>query len=280
MAIITLTSDLGLKDNYVASVKATILSQCPNVSIVDITHQITKFDLLQTAFVIKNVFSDFPDKTIHIIGVMPERTIEKQHVAVFCRNQYFIGADNGMFPLFLGNDELKIVEIEISSYRSFSFPMKDIFAKAACHLAEGGKFEDLGKSKEKLNSIMGFNPVVTQDTLRGKVIYIDDFGNVMVNITEELFHQSGMHRKFEIIFRSGGYRINKLSRNYSDVPEGEMLAMFGATGFLEIAINAGNASELLGIQLNDIIMVDFGEIIPAPVRDKKKEDRRKNQANN
>ena len=151
MPIITLSSDLGLKDYYVSSVKAAILSQYPAAVIVDISHQIPKFDILQTAFIIGSAYRYFPAGTIHIIGVMPEKTKEKSHIAVLCDEQYFIGADNGIFPLILGSKHAQIVELDIhQEQHAPTFPVKDIFVKAACYLASGGKLDALGKAKSGL----------------------------------------------------------------------------------------------------------------------------------
>lgn len=258
MSIITLTTDLGLKDYYVASVKGAILSQCPEAVIVDISHQVSKFDILQAAFILGNSYRDFPDGTIHIIGVMTDKTKENPHVAIFCDQQYFIGNDNGIFPLMLNNRPEKIVEIEISRDKnSISFPVKDIFVNAACHLCKGENIETLGKERNQLYQRTGFNPIVNENAVRATVIYIDDFGNAFVNISEQLFNEAGKGRKFSISFRGGGYTIKKISRNYYNVPPGEMMAFFSAIGFLEIAINTGNASELLGLKVNDIVLVDF-----------------------
>ncbi len=254
--VITLTTDLGLKDYYVASVKAAILSQCSDAVIIDISHNIPQFDILQTAFVISNSYRDFPEGTIHIIGVMPDKNNEFRHIAALCDNQYFIGADNGIFSLIFNRKPEKIFELNIKS-ESETFPIKDVFVKAACHLARGGKPEIIGKPIKEFFQRAAFNAVVTENSIRGTVVYVDDFGNAFINITEHLFRQNLKGRQFLISFRRGGHKIQNISRNYSDAPAGERLALFSANGFLEIAINMGNASELLGLHLNDIVMMDF-----------------------
>jgi S-adenosyl-L-methionine hydrolase (adenosine-forming) len=257
MPVITLTTDLGLKDYYVASVKAAILSRCPEAVIIDISHLVPKFDILQTAFILGNVYADFPAGTIHLIGVMAEKPHERPFVAVAFKGQYFIGADDGTIPMItIGKPDL-IIEFHAREKTHAAFPLKDILAEAACHILMGGKPEEMGKIKNQLFQKTGFHAIVTENTIRGSVVYIDDFGNVFVNITERLFLDAGKKRKFLISFRAGGYTIKAISKNYGSVPPGEMLAMFSATGFMEIAINTGNASELLGIKLNDIVLVDF-----------------------
>ena len=137
MPIITLTTDLGLKDHYVASVKGAILSQIPDINIVDITHNIDAFNISQTAYVIRNCYKNFPAGSIHILGVDAELSIDNSHLAVFAGGHYFIGTDNGTFSLLF--DELKaekIVQLNISQNTdSLTFPIKDVFVVAACHIA-------------------------------------------------------------------------------------------------------------------------------------------------
>lgn len=258
MPIFTLTTDLGLKDYYLASVKATILACCPEAKIIDISHQVSKFDIQQAAFILGNVYRDFPDETIHLIGVLPEKTKECPYVIVSAQKQFFIGADNGIFSLIPGLSPEKIFEIKSDSEPG-TFPLKDVFIKAACHIASGKSVEEIAKIKKSVNQRTGFYPVVNENTIRGSVIYIDDFGNLVINISRDTFEALGRDRKFNITIRSGRYIIKKISKSYQSVPPGEMLALFSRSGYLEIALNAGNAYKLLGIQLNDIVLVEFFE---------------------
>lgn len=258
MAIITLTTDLGLKDYYVSSIKGAILSQCPDVKIVDITHNLPRFDIAQAAFIIRNVRKEFPSGTIHIIGVMPAATPETPHIAVETEGQYFIGADNGMFSLIFDRAPEKIVELTISQDTDFlTFPTKDIFVKAACHIARGGTLEVIGGPKDAVLEKSTFQPVVDAHTIKGSVIYIDYFGNVITNITHQLFKDVRKGRDFFLACKDPSHNIKELSKNYSDVPVNELVALFGATGFLEIGINIGNASKLLKIELGDVIRIEF-----------------------
>ena len=130
MPIITLTSDLGLKDYYVGSIKGAILSQFPEVRIVDITHTVPKYDIAQAAFIMKNVFKDFPKGTIHIIGVRPESSSSISQIALEKDGHYFIGADNGMFSLIFDSDPDKLVELNLNQDTDIiTFPTKDVFVK-------------------------------------------------------------------------------------------------------------------------------------------------------
>lgn len=258
MTIITLTTDLGLKDYYVSSIKAAILKQHEDATIIDISHDIPKFDIAQAAFVLKNVMRDFPPGTIHIIGVKPEANVTTPHLALFVGGQYFIGADNGIFSLLFEHPPEKVVELKLNQDTDLlTFPTKDIFVKAACHIARGGTLEVIGSAKEDIIKKSLFRAVVDGSTVKGTIIYIDSYGNVITNITEQLFKEIGKGRNFTIYFRQKRYQIKRIVKQYNDLDEGDALALFGATGFLEIAINTGNASQLLGLKINEIVRIEF-----------------------
>ena len=258
MAIITLTTDLGLVDNYVASVKGAILKEDVNSIIVDITHEIPSFDLQKSAFVLRNCYQDFPTGTVHIIGVNSESDLDTPHVAIFANGHYFIGADNGVFSLIFDNPPEKVVELTISQDTDrITFPTKDIFVKAACHIARGGTLEIIGTAKHELAVRTAFRAVSENNIIRGIATYIDHYGNVITNISESLFKNYGNGRPFKILFRSAEYEINEISSSYCSVVEGERVALFSSTGFIEIAINKANASKLFGINQGDIIRIEF-----------------------
>ncbi len=258
MPIITLTTDLGLKDFYVSSIKAGILTQCPEATIVDISHDVPKFDIAQAAFMIKNVIADFPPGTIHIIGVKAEASAATPHIAMYINGQYFIGADNGIFSLIFDQDADKVVELTINQDTDLlTFPTKDIFVKAACHIARGGTLEIIGGPKDAVIQRSLYRAVVNGSTIRGTIIYVDSYGNVVTNITEQLYREIGKSRPFTIYFRESRYKIKEIVKSYNQIEEGDALALFGATGYLEIAINSGNASQLLGLNINETVRIEF-----------------------
>ncbi|MCK4288291.1 MAG: SAM-dependent chlorinase/fluorinase [Bacteroidales bacterium] len=256
MPIITLTSDWGHSDHYIGAVKGSILSQLPDVKIIDISHQVAPFNIEQAAFILKNCYKNFPKGTIHIIGVNTEESDKNPHTVVFINDHYFIGTDNGIFSMIFDKPPKKIIELNImrdSDY--FTFSTRDRFVKAAIHIAEGKKIEDLGVERKKVNEKILFKPAVEKNIIKGIIIYIDSFENVITNITEQLFKKIGKGRKFSVLFR--GESINKIYKSYNDVPVGEIVAIFGSNGHLEIAINQGNASGLLGLGINDTVMIEF-----------------------
>ncbi len=258
MPIITLTSDWGLKDHYLASVKGKIIAGNQNVNIVDISHQITPFNIEHAAFVIKNSYRDFPENSIHLIGVNTEESDKYSHVVIFHNNHYFIGTDNGIFSMIFDDQPEKIFELSIPQDTDFfTFSTRDRFVKAALHLAKGDPIEELGTPLKNIQTKMLFKPAVEKSLIKGMVIHIDAYENLITNITKELFDKVGQGKKFSIQLR--GVKIRMIDESYLDVPIGESVAVFGSNGHLEIAINQGNASSLLGISVNDAIRIEFAE---------------------
>ncbi len=250
---------MGLRDHYVGVLKGTILRHFPQASIVDLSHEIKAFYVPGAALTVRNSYMDFPKGTVHLIGVAPNRSSLVDHLAVEYRGQYFVGADNGMFPLIFDKEPSKIVDLSFIAQTATSaiFPSRDIFAVAATHLAKGGIMEVLGRPAEILNRNGTFLPIIDGSTIRGMAIHVDVYGNIITNIDRSLFQTVGQGREFEIRFRREQHVINRIFISYSDVPDGEKMALFGATGLLEIAINRSNASQLLGIKQEDVISIVF-----------------------
>src|SRR5258708_38291443 len=201
MAIITLTTDLGDKDIYQAALKGSILKLLPAVNIVDITNSVAAYNIQQAAFILKNSFYYFPDATVHLIGIDTVFNAETKYLAVKYRNHFFVGADNGIFSLMFDKDPDEIVEINIMQDLKFlHFPLADIFVKAACHLANGGKLSEIGIPVADVEKKMNLQPVIEKNLIKGAVIYIDSFQNVITNITKEFFNKVQQCRRFTLYF--------------------------------------------------------------------------------
>jgi S-adenosylmethionine hydrolase len=257
MAIITLTTDLGDKDIYQAALKGSIYKLLPTVNIVDITNNVAAFNVQQAAFILKNSFYYFPDGTVHLIGIDTVYNTQTRYLAVRYKTHYFVGADNGIFSLMFKDEPDEIVEINIMQDLKFlHFPLADIFVKAACHLANGGTLAEIGLPVTSVENKMTLQPVIEKNVIKGAVIYIDSFQNVITNVTKEFFNRVQQGRKFVLYFKRNE-TINQLSWHYNEVPEGEKLCLFGISDHLEIAINKGNASGLLGLNLGDSVIIDF-----------------------
>ncbi|MFD0750342.1 S-adenosyl-l-methionine hydroxide adenosyltransferase family protein [Mucilaginibacter calamicampi] len=258
MAIITLTTDLGDKDIYQAALKGSILKLLPTVTIVDITHSVAAFNVQQAAFILKNSYYYFPEGTVHLIGIDTVFNEQTRYLGVQYKNHFFIGADNGIFSLMFNDAPDEMVELNIMQDLKFlHFPLADIFVKAAVHMANGGKLSEIGLPVNSVENKMNLQPVIEKNLIKGVVIYIDSFQNVITNITKEFFNRIQQGRQFTLYFKRNE-TITHLSWHYNEVPEGEKLCLFGISDHLEIAINKGNASGLLGLNLGDSVLIDFG----------------------
>lgn len=277
MPIITLTTDFGLKDPSTGAVKGAILSELDSVNIVDISHLIAPFHITEAAYIIKNTYSSFPKGTIHIVGVDSEITPENKHIALQLDDHFFICANNGIMSLIASEIKpQKIVEINIHDAVETNFPVLDIFVKVACHIARGGTLEVIGKTIPEIKQLKDFTPFVNkeQNQLIGHVMYIDNYGNVVSNISRKLFESIGKGRTFKIHARSVSF--TKIHESYSEAisfskpketreEDGKKLALFNASGYIELAIyksnpsTVGSASTLFGLKLNDTINIKFEE---------------------
>lgn len=259
MQLITLLSDWGTKDPYVASVKGLIASRLPEARIIDISHDVPPFNITQASFILRNSYPSFPPGTIHIIGINTEASIETPHTLLKFKDQYFISADNGLFNLLIGEEEPdEIIELDLmQDSEFFTFSTRDLFIKAAVLIAQGEDINTLGTKKSAINQRLSFLPVKEGNVLKGKVIYIDNYENLITNITINQFQSFGKGDPFRLEFRSLAYVIKRLSTSYADVAEGEQVALFGSHGFLEIAINKGAAAGLLGMTVDDMVRIEF-----------------------
>ena len=260
MGVITLTTDLGHRDFYQAALKGSIISQLPDVRLVDISHDIPSFSIQHAAFVINNAYPYFPKDTVHLIGIDTVFQEDSRYLAMSYKGQYFVGADNGIFSIITGEDRPdEMVEINImQDLRYLHFPLADILTKAACHIANGGKLRDIGLPVDNAVQKVTFQPVYNQNSIKGHVTYIDSFGNVISNISKDLFNRVQNGRDFILRFKRNE-TISNLSWHYNEVAEGEKLCLFGISNFLEIAINKGHASQLLGLYQDETILVEFLE---------------------
>jgi S-adenosyl-L-methionine hydrolase (adenosine-forming) len=255
MAIVTLTSDFGLKDHFVASLKGALLSAIPNLNMVDISHSITPFDLQQAAFTLGHAWKQFPAGTIHLVCVGPSPTTRFRHIAFRLKGHYFIGSDNGIFSLFSEEQPELIIEISKAGDEPSSFTALDVYVPFAAAIASGLALETLGEKISGVAQLIRPRHLPEEDVLKGNIVYIDSFGNLVTDITKSEFERIGKGRDFSIVLI--GDEINSIVQRYSDVDEGDKLALFNSEGLLEIAINQGKANQLLNLRVNTVIRVTF-----------------------
>ena len=275
MVLVTLTTDFGHKDYSVAVIKAALLDQIPEVEIIDITHEISPYNPTETAYILKNAYAAFPKGSIHIVGVESEYTPENIHIVMQLNGHFFIGADNGIFSLI--KDDIKpekIVAINIHKTLNSSFPVLDVFVQVAAHIARKGTLEVIGNPIQNIRELTNIKPVINTEgnQIIGSVIYIDNYGNVITNITQKLFKEIGKSRNFTInartvkfkdIYTSYSQAIDFSLPNEKREEDGKKLALFNTAGHLELAIyksnpnTVGSASSLFGLQYRDLITIQF-----------------------
>ena len=275
MSIITLTTDFGIKDHFAGTVKGALLSEINEAEVVDISHNISPFSILEAAYVIQNAYKSFPNGSIHIIGVDSEISEENKHIVVQLNDHYFICANNGIMSMICSEiNPQKIVEINIHDKIVSSFPVLDVFVKVAAHIARGGKLEVIGKLVTNIKPIKNISPLIKYEgkQLIGNVIYIDHYGNVITNIKKRLFESVQKGRRFEISARN--HKFKHIHNHYSDIVdfnipiesrnnEGQGLVVFNSSEYLEIAVyrsnlaTVGSASSLLGLNMLDTISIKF-----------------------
>jgi len=254
MAIVTLTTDFGLQDYYAALVKGALLCAKPDLQIVDVSHHINNYDIVQAAFILRNTWKNFPEGTIHLIGVNDLASAEQRFLGLTQAGHFFIAPDNGVLALLFDQIEEPVFSLPVPV--ESSFPIKDVFAQSVWHLCQGQSFEQFAEPITDMVQRITFQPVISPNRIRGAVIYIDQYENVISNISRELFERVGQNRAFELYFKRND-PILKLNRNYYDVAVGETLCLINSADYLELAINMGKASSMLGLKLEDTIQIDF-----------------------
>ena len=256
MPIITLTTDWNNEDFYIGAVKGSIYSECNDVNIVDITHQIKPFNIFQAAFILKNCYRFYPEGSIHIIGVKTESIPDQPFIAAKCNGQFFIGTDNGIFSL-LFKDEEKPEFYILNNHTPSSFPALDVFSKVVCKISQNEPIESLGTKTEKINRRVPLRATIEDNVISGSIVYIDSFQNAITNVSKDLFERVIKGKPFKIYVQSNHYMISKINQSYHETSAGEILALFNSLNLLEIAINGGNAAELLNLTINSSIRIKF-----------------------
>ncbi len=264
MPIITIISDLGDKDWYAGALKGALLKAAgEGIHLVDISHAIEPFEIVQASLVARNTWPEFPEGTIHLLAVNCVYEAQPGFLAVRYAGHYFIAPDNGLISLILGDIKPEDARLLVSADTAAHFAVKPVFANAVGHLVGGGSFEDLGEpvTAPALQKI-GLRPVLNRDQIRGTVIHIDHFENVILNIEQPMFEKAAQDRSFSLYFKRND-PITALSVNYGDVPVGETLCLFNSAGLLEIAVNFGKAATLLGLKKEDVVEIVFETVTPA-----------------
>lgn len=272
MSIITLTTDYGIKDHFVAAVKGKILTKMPLVQIIDISHSIDFYNIANASYVLYGAYKNFPQGTIHMVLVEAEMYDQSSFLLTKLNGHYFLTANNGTISLVAdANDALEIYEIHIPDFCTNTVDLYNFIAES---ILNDTNLDTLGT---KINFsdcelLVELRPNVADDenSIKGAVIYIDHYGNAVTNINKELFERVRKNRKFEITAKR--YRINRINEFYADFNtdnkslreyEGDMLFIFNDLDFLQMAVyksdneNVGNPNSLVGVVYRDTVIIEF-----------------------
>lgn len=248
MNFVTLTSDIGHTDYLVGAIKAQLLQVNPDVQLVDISHNISPFNLFQASYVCRGAFKNFPEFTFHLILVNLFESKPKNLLLVFHKNQYIICADNGLLNMILEEKPDIVIGVPLDKKADKNtLYVTDLMARTVKRLMDGESIQKIGVADVSFREKNPVQPVLQNDFIEGQIIFIDNFENVVVNITRKQFEDQRRGRKFRILFLRDEV-IDKISATYADVHEGEKLAFFNSADYLEIAINKGNAAGLFGLK--------------------------------
>jgi S-adenosylmethionine hydrolase len=255
MAIITLTSDFGHRDAYVAILKATMLTLDAKITLIDVSHEIDPANIAHGAFLVGSAYANFPKKTVHLIAVDSLGTPDNKFIAIELDEQYFIGADNGLLSLISEFEPDKVVLI--SAGEKTSFPAKDVMAATAMKLAKGATLDDVGTEYTDMKKFLQRSVKANKQEIVGNVAHIDHFGNLITNIQKRDFDILSKGKKFTIGI--GKEYISQLNCSPSEVEAGDCFVLFNHLGLLEIGIKNGRAAQLLGLEYDSSVWIKFSE---------------------
>ena len=261
LTVITLLSDFGLKDPYVAAMKAVILSICPEARIVDISHEIKKFNIRMGAFVLASATPYFPANTIHVAIVDPGVGTKRRPIIVETKRSFYVGPDNGVLMISAYKESIRhVYHVNNPQYMlskvSRTFHGRDIFAPAAAHLAKGCTPSDFGPEIHDYVFPKFTKPHVRKDKLLGEILYTDDFGNLVTNIAMKDLEKMGASEgsTLHVELKRKSLEL-KLCSAYGEVSSKKPLAIIGSSDFLEISVNQGDASKKFKAKIGDRILV-------------------------
>ena len=259
MAVLTLTTDWRNGDYYVGAVKGKIISRDLASVVVDISHQISPYNVMQAAFVLRNCYSEFPAGKIHIIGVNSVLSSKRSLLIVEKSDQYFLCSDTGFPGLIFPNQDIKVYRHKVETGTGNTFASLDIFIDVAFKIINGEKLSNIADDCTDYLLQVPIRPTIDERLINGSVVYIDSFWNAITNISRETFNRVGEGNAFEIFVQSNHYIIDNISESYTNVATGDLLALFNSSDLLEIAISNGPAAELLNLSLNSTIRIKFAE---------------------
>lgn len=259
-AIITLTTDYGLNDHLVGALKGVILKINPDATIVDITHNVAPFDLLDGALAIGSAYSYFPPRTIHVVVVDPGVGTDRRPLLVTAENQYYVAPDNGVLSMIFEREENVVVRHVTAEHYylqpvSRTFHGRDIFAPVAAWLSKGWQTNSMGEEVTDYKKFAMPKPKTADGVVKGIVLRVDAFGNLITNFRTEDLPESATSNG-EVKFQVGTHTVSRMVPTFASGNAGEPVAYVGSSGFVEIAVNKGNASRTLSIGRGTAVVLE------------------------
>ncbi|MEN9299313.1 MAG: hypothetical protein RLZZ429_1626 [Bacteroidota bacterium] len=246
MPILTLTTDIGQRDFLVGAIKGQFLQLDPSVNICDVTHYLPQTNFPQAAYICANAFQHFPAGTFHLIIANLFESPLKYVLMAKHRQQYIICSDNGLLTMITGEKPKEIIAIPLGTAKNL-LQITSAIAVAINTFSKTGQLNSVGQPIDQIDEKYPLRPTVGPDWIEGQILFIDQFENVVINITEAEFNEHRKGRNFKIVFKRNEV-IETISANYTSVPETEKLAWFNSAGYLEIALRNGNMAGLFGLQ--------------------------------
>jgi S-adenosyl-L-methionine hydrolase (adenosine-forming) len=252
MQWISFITDFGLKDPYLGQLKGSLLSKRPDLGFIDISHFIKTHDIVSAGWLLKNTYQDMPPGSIQLVSVL-NNYANLGSLIVFQYDQYtFVGPNNGIFSLAFEKLPADIYEVKLPG----PFSIKKSLVHCIEHLTSGKAMHDIWPPVKNLIVRIQLQPVINKFMIRGSVIYIDQYENVILNITRQQFEQARANREFSIWIKRND-PIQNISESYQSVSVGESLCLFNSFDHMEIAIHGGPAASILGLAVDEMIQIDF-----------------------
>jgi len=271
MSVITLTTDFGFRDAYVAAMKGVILGINPDVTTVDVCHWIEPQNVAQAAFLLSTFYTNFPPGTVHVVVIDPEVGGSRRAIVLKSHEAFFVAPDNGVLSYIVDRyaspqgdfpraepvmipTELQAIEIANPEFWhhpvSSTFHGRDIFAPVAAHLSLGVSLEALGNPINSVNAFPLPRPQPGEGVVQiGHVLHIDGFGNVITDFGQEDLPVG----RFQV--QIAGQNVDSLGVIYADAEVDQLLALIGSSGYLEIAVRNGSAADMLGVKVGDEVRI-------------------------
>lgn len=261
--LLTLTTDFGLRDPYVAAMKGAVWRVCPEARLVDVSHDVAPQDVMEAAWVLGQALPYYPEGTVHLVVVDPGVGTARRALAARLGPHLLVAPDNGLIPLVADIADLAVAEAVALDRPAFwrvptpsdTFHGRDVFGPVAAHLAAGRALGEVGTRVDDLTPLHWALPIADEAGVRGWVVHVDRFGNCVTNVRADVLERHRAGRPLRCY--AGSAILDGLARTYADVADGEPLALVGSSGFLEVSVNGGNAAALLALPKGQSVHIVF-----------------------